>query len=167
MTTHPHPLIEELNEQKRIFQEKAQKIFSKEFKSFFEEFPEIAEIVWAQYTPYFNDGDPCEFSVQAPCAKMKYGAAMEPDVIEHYNESNDDEGYLYACVVRTIQNYTKSKYNPDQRERTQCEEELVAAFDRLSSLVQGMDEVMLDMFNDHVIVRATANGFDVEEYEHE
>jgi hypothetical protein len=27
----------------------------------FEEFPELESFSWTQYTPYFNDGDTCEF----------------------------------------------------------------------------------------------------------
>ena len=27
----------------------------------FEKFPEVAAVSWTQYTPYFNDGDPCTF----------------------------------------------------------------------------------------------------------
>jgi hypothetical protein len=32
-------------------------------QSFFDACPEIESIFWTQYTPYFNDGDSCEFSV--------------------------------------------------------------------------------------------------------
>lgn len=40
--------------------------FSKALKTetdqLFESYPMLQSITWAQYTPYFNDGEPCEFS---------------------------------------------------------------------------------------------------------
>lgn len=33
------------------------------FKELFVEFPELKSFRWTQYAPYFNDGEPCEFSV--------------------------------------------------------------------------------------------------------
>lgn len=32
-------------------------------KQFFDACPEVEAITWTQYTPYFNDGESCEFSV--------------------------------------------------------------------------------------------------------
>lgn len=37
------------------------------FKSFFDSYPEIAEVRWIQYTPDWNDGDVCVFSVGQFC----------------------------------------------------------------------------------------------------
>lgn len=36
------------------------------FKEILEEHPDIVNISWIQYTPYFNDGEPCEWSCQEP-----------------------------------------------------------------------------------------------------
>jgi len=33
------------------------------FKAVFAEYPNLTKLVWTQYTPYFNDGDPCVFNV--------------------------------------------------------------------------------------------------------
>lgn len=39
-------------------------VFSKGVKELFDKYPNhLAQIFWNQYTPYFNDGDPCQFSV--------------------------------------------------------------------------------------------------------
>lgn len=37
--------------------------FGREVKEFFKKFPEARTVSWNQYTPYFNDGDECVFSV--------------------------------------------------------------------------------------------------------
>lgn len=60
--------LEEIIKMKEAFQEKieaegeaAVKTFLKEW---FDQHPEYYGIKWAQYTPYFNDGDTCVFRIQ-------------------------------------------------------------------------------------------------------
>lgn len=43
--------------------DKGKTLLSEALKAIFEEYPQIESISWTQYTPYFNDGDSCEFSV--------------------------------------------------------------------------------------------------------
>lgn len=33
------------------------------FKEWFEKNPTVHGVMWTQYTPYFNDGEPCEFGL--------------------------------------------------------------------------------------------------------
>ncbi len=48
-------------------------------REFFAKFPEARAIRWRQYTPYFNDGDPCNFSVHEPCIKLADSEAEAGD----------------------------------------------------------------------------------------
>lgn len=45
--------------------EELKKIFYKESKKFFQKYNYLKSYGWTQYTPYWNDGDVCEFSVYA------------------------------------------------------------------------------------------------------
>lgn len=38
-------------------------VFQEEIRNIQKQYPEMEGVVWTQYTPYFNDGEPCEFSV--------------------------------------------------------------------------------------------------------
>lgn len=53
--------------QKREYDEAIRRDGEKAFKEFlkewFEKNPEVYGVKWRQYTPYFNDGEPCEFGV--------------------------------------------------------------------------------------------------------
>lgn len=40
------------------------------FRELFEKVPELESVSWTQYTPYFNDGDICEFSCHLYDAKL-------------------------------------------------------------------------------------------------
>lgn len=58
--------------------------FKEESKDLFEQNPDLYSFSWTQYTPYFNDGDACEFS-----AHTEY-----PDVngMDEWGDGNDEEG---------------------------------------------------------------------------
>lgn len=49
------------------------------FSTLFDKYPTLEAIRWEQYTPYFNDGDPCEFSVGEPRFKVANGDEDEGD----------------------------------------------------------------------------------------
>lgn len=54
----------QINELRSQMQEKSKELMKEAFREFFEKYEEPVEcIFWAQYTPYFNDGDACEFRV--------------------------------------------------------------------------------------------------------
>jgi hypothetical protein len=59
--------IDEMNQKisdlQKELTEFSKKGFSEVFREFFDKNPQIENIFWRQYTPYFNDGEPCEFSV--------------------------------------------------------------------------------------------------------
>ena len=59
-------IIEKYSEAKNAFQTEAPGLLKEEFKEFFKKVPEVKVIKWAQYTPYFNDGDACIFGVNEP-----------------------------------------------------------------------------------------------------
>jgi hypothetical protein len=42
---------------------KAKEIFASASKALFAEYADLESFSWTQYTPYFNDGDSCTFSV--------------------------------------------------------------------------------------------------------
>jgi len=46
----------------------AQSALKEAFTEFFEANPDVRLIAWSQYTPYFNDGDVCQFSVNSFCS---------------------------------------------------------------------------------------------------
>jgi len=76
-------------------------------KEFFEKFPEVQFFGWHQYTPGFNDGDPCynsisEYGFIAVDAKDEDGELITWDM-DDFNSSGDaPEGHLtYEQMVGT------------------------------------------------------------------
>ena len=133
-----HPLLVEMDAHRKAFQEKAKAALKDEFRKFFDAHPEVATIKWTQYTPYFNDGEACTFSVHTPAF---YGPG-------DHSEDDDAECYLYDGYE-----YSSSKAPADARQ--------------LAGLVKGLGDAMKDTFGDHSEIVATRNGFDVQDYEHD
>jgi hypothetical protein len=53
----------QLNALKAVMQENSKVLMKEAFREFFEKYDVVDNIFWTQYTPYFNDGESCEFSV--------------------------------------------------------------------------------------------------------
>ncbi len=56
-------LAEQLDELKKLMALAAEAELKIKFLEVFRDFPDIKNFSWTQYTPYFNDGEPCNFSV--------------------------------------------------------------------------------------------------------
>jgi len=56
--------IAEFDAQRVALMNDLKKDFSPMLLPLFQKYPDVKSISWQQYTPYFNDGDSCEFSVR-------------------------------------------------------------------------------------------------------
>lgn len=80
--------FDELNEQIRQareqMREKSEGLVEGVVKIFLDECPEVTGVHWTQYTPYFNDGETCEFNVNSICFHI---LEDEDDEIEPYEST--------------------------------------------------------------------------------
>jgi hypothetical protein len=110
-------------------------------EGFLKDHPSIESLKWRQYTPYFNDGDTCEFHVH--------------DL--EFVGTTGEEGYVtsYEPSVKRIM------------EETGISEADMAALSELADALSANEEVCLAAFGDHVQVIVTRDGIEVEEYSHD
>lgn len=165
LQTEFEQLIADQAELARKFQEKSQALFKSITKEFFEKNPGITAIVWTQYTPYFNDGETCEFSVHEPV----FTNAPDPENIRYEDYEGEEEGVWTATNIKYVL----------ESDRDWCKEtaDLIrekGGVDIKSCTLMGnainsseMEDVMQAMFGDHVKVIATRDGFDVEDHDHD
>jgi hypothetical protein len=132
---------EELQEALR---QEGEKAVVDELRKLFEEFPALKKVGWHQYTPYFNDGDPCYFSVHEPTFKI--GDDDEP---------SDYEGSIWDWE------YAR-RYRPPDRDPLLNERML-----EISRLWQQNPELFEAAFGDHARIVADRNGVHVEQYHHD
>jgi hypothetical protein len=146
-------LIAEQRELKKKFQTEAQAMFKEVTKEFFDKNPAITALVWTQYTPYFNDGDACVFRVN----DVTFTNAPD-DELENVSPWGEYEGDLEDVWVEY---FVKNIPDSNDIDKKSCE--------FVSKMIGSseMEDIMLEMFGDHVKVVATRNGFDVEDYDHD
>lgn len=195
--------------------EKAKLILKQGMASYFEKHGSLVRcITWRQYTPYFNDGESCEFSVHEPVAIM--WPVVETEDEEDDGEYSEDSKYAYyapdfdvkalAERIQVMTHYeadplawSKAKvaernttmlssyrypdnyyitYPPDQYSVEELKLMVVRAShlhpdfkadtDAVLGFIASMDEdVLKELFGDHVQVIITADDTIVEEYSHE
>lgn len=116
------------------------------FKQFFTDHPKVTGIGWTQYTPYFNDGDPCEFGVSDFYYTTKQGVDFEE--VSSFYDDEEEHGFkeTYADAARGEK----------------------AIKEAVSTLARAVDEDIFETaFGDHARIIATPFGFHVTEYSHD
>lgn len=147
-------LLDEQRELQKKFQATAQALFKETTKEFFDKNANITAIVWTQYTPYFNDGDTCEFSVNEPT----FTNAPDPESVRWGEYDGDEEVAADGSEIFAWESWGEP---PEGINVNMCE-----AFGRMIQSSE-MEDVMKAMFGDHVKVVATREGFDVDDYDHD
>lgn len=164
----------EINDIKAKLVEELRPKFTEIFSGLFVKYPDLLGVRWTQYTPHFNDGDACEFGVHELCIKHK-GVKGDCD------EDDDDFGWTwdlpsdYAFDRKWLkEEYDSEKYVTRRKEESasfSSEDaylEFIKDLKAVNAEVQGIPEdVMEDLFGDHVQVTVTREGMEVEGYDHD
>lgn len=121
--------------------------------------PGVEAVRWNQYTPYFNDGEACEFSIYSAYVK----------VIGDEDEEAGDYGDGFRSLYDLFDygsDYTDKKYRQVGGYPGKLIYDALHAFERV--IESGRHDVILnEKFGDPAQVTATKNGFEVEFYEHD
>ena len=159
-------LVSEQVELKRTFQQKATELFKEVTKEFFDKNPGVTAIKWTQYTPYFADGDPCVFGVNEPT--FTNAPLEELEEVSPWGEYEGEDESIWAAEAYTL-NSTNNYYKEQQEQIAQSGGVDIESCSFISKTIcsSEMEDVMYDMFGDHVVVTATREGFEVDEYDHD
>lgn len=122
----------------------------------FSDFPEVKGIVWTQYTPHFNDGDPCEFGINEPRVMLDQQFADAcGDSVYNY----DDESFEFSTY-----NIRKKASKSDTELKLLAIEEKLNEFERF---LNEFSMVVEETYGDGVKVTVTPNGVSVDDYSHD
>lgn len=143
---------QEFLKQKELTIQKFKESFTEVIKDFFELVPSVKKVVWSQYTPYFNDGDTCTFSINAPF----FCNFDDDEFISYYDDSELEDG-----------NWAYEAFTFKYKNLTVVSQEELNLINFLSQLIESNDEFMLDIFGDHQIIVLTPDGIKQEWYEHD
>ncbi|WP_326827412.1 hypothetical protein [Streptomyces sp. NBC_01751] len=129
--------------------------------------PTITEFGWTQYTPYFNDGDVCEFSVG------EIWVRTTEDVDSDEQEFDDYDLTLWAHPSLGRVNY---EYRGEWPNREYVELGYEGPNEKRYRNAKALNEALtsgayenalLDAFGDHALVTVREAGIEVEFYSHD
>lgn len=168
------------DEKKKALIAELQKEFPVMFAEIFAQAPNLKSFGWTQYTPYFNDGDSCEF-----------GTNFSYPYINGANEDYDEEGEIsinpidYATMKTEADvaennalaeefemSWYKGKVNIGDRGLIRNQKYDASAAKAVEAIQEGLrsipEDFFKDMFGDHVKVTMYSDGeIEVEEYSHD
>lgn len=136
-------------------------------KALFEQFPGLLAFEWTQYTPFFNDGDECNFGVNSEgniFIQLSDGTT-HPESLEEFNSGYDEYSYY-----DWRDEYVSGKEPlPDYYSNLKNDLWVFEASKLTSKLVNDIDpDTLRTLFGDHVRITVLRDGtVDVEDYEHE
>lgn len=128
--------------------------------------PTIVEFGWRQWTPYFNDGEPCEFGVSEIWVRTVDDAEDADRYDLEFGSSHPTLGRVRGEWVDDPkthrQTYEITGYEGPDRAR----------YDRAQALNKAIaggafEHVLLDAFGDHARVTVRRTGIEIEFYDHD
>ncbi len=159
-------LFDELFALKKAYDEKlaneGEDALKEAFKELFDKHPRLESVTWVQYTPYFNDGDPCYFSVHDFDASISEPEETEGpgDEDEEEDENDEEDEDLYDDDYSYGERLSALSRSSDPELQ-----KLAEAVSELNGDIP--DDVLESVFGDHCKVTATRDGFEIHEYSHD
>jgi hypothetical protein len=133
-------------------------IFEDFYKYIFEKYPTLESFGWTQYTPYFNDGDTCIFSVNT-------------DYISVNDEYVDESKWSSEVNVLNWGNWNRElKVYEDRVEEPNPNYDpvLTEASNEITNFLGNFDnDFYLSKFGDHAEITVTKSGVDISDYDHD
>lgn len=160
--------IVEYKKTKAAIAEEVKANLAKAFVDFFDQNPLIKVIGWAQYTPYFNDGDACVFSV----GEVNFGMDDKDIGEDPYEYTKIDKPHQYTLdAAAEGTNYAVEAVAKYEALCAEHGEAILNQTDanckELGTLLEQIDDQLEEMFGDGIQVVVTRSGIDTEEYEHD
>jgi hypothetical protein len=139
--------------------------------SFLESHPEVAALRWSQYTPSFNDGDPCTFTMNDIELSLK---PEETDATDTSDEESQGEGADEEEQDEDDEDYEDEDEDEDDEDEDygdfvshyRLRDERPTLSEALARLNRAVDyDIFESAFGDGVEVTATREGFNISEYD--
>ncbi|WP_433612150.1 hypothetical protein ACQP2P_00445 [Dactylosporangium sp. CA-139114] len=123
----------------------------------------IVEFGWTQYTPYFNDGEPCVFRVNPPWFRTPDDPVLDPQLTYELSLRGDEHPTLGGRPFQWADGqYRDLPYVGPDEERYNRARLLSDAFDS-----GAFDDVLLEAFGEHAHITVRRSGITVDRYAHE
>lgn len=145
---------------------------------FLAEHPDIEHIKWDQYTPYFNDGEPCTFSVNEAYVKFNDADVLRSMLDKTYcwetkylgwngNTQKSDHEFIRPLTDEELMGEGGDNEDGFFSSYSINDKGLSADISKLNTMLHKAEDILEMVFGDHVTVTAGRDKIDTEEYDHE
>ena len=157
--------LKEYADHKKRFIEKILASLNDAFREFFEKVgDDITCITWNQFTPYFNDGAACVFSVND--VYFSNVPLSQIDDITDWGEYDGELDEVFSVLISEIK--TNERGFRVKIPLGLSQETIQACID-IDDVISDvyMKEILESVFGDHVVVRVTKSGIHTSEFDHD
>lgn len=138
-----------ITEVRKTMKDMAKGLFNEISAEIFKENPNLQSFSWIEYTPYWNDGDICQFSAHTHTVTFK----TDEGRVVKFNENTGE------CTDSDDMKLNSDDYQKDINSLTKKVSKFLSVFEA---------EDLEMLFGDHVQVTVYAGGIiETEEYDHE
>lgn len=129
---------------------------------------DVTKAFWSQYTPYFNDGAACEFSVNGLQIQLSKDEGNEYDEGTYFTDKTVAELKEEIANPKYSWSLESAKTVLELIEKEPEYYKISDAYNKISRVFNSIhDDIFLYAFGDHVIITLTPDGnFDVDGYDH-
>ena len=147
---------------------KAEKTASKEImdilKKMMTDNPLITGVMWQQYTPSFNDGEPCVFTINGPFIKFDDKVSRAGDKDTEDDESEMAKGYLDSSY-EIDDDFFDNAADIFNFKEIKALKATVKDVHKVHEHLEAMDACLQEMFGNGVQVFVTKDGVETEDYD--
>ena len=161
-------IVSKLNDLKLAYIETARQMFTDGTAELFKEHPLLDSFGFTAYSPYFNDGDPCTFSIHCDVDYGMYINGFSNDDSDYADkeggqgefESREKDEYIWNRKSRY--DYSNGYHN---RVKIDGEPEIDSMITAVSEFVNSFPEdIWEEMIGNHVMVRIAPDGIETADY---
>lgn len=142
----------ELLKMKEEMQAKMKAQLDATVKNFFKVVPKMKAITWVQYSPYFNDGDECIFHVRSVSVLN-----FVPQYVSRYYADDLDDDDNESIIIDDCSNFNDNLLSAEE----------IEACTAMQNFISNNEDLMYDLYGNHVSIRITENGAEVSDYDHD
>ena len=175
-------LNKEMDKLRNEMTKESKKAFKIGIKELFNQYTDLNNFAWAQYTPYFNDGDECTFGAYTESVYINDDSdAYYPGELESFLDEINNKEKTIKKLRKEIEDSTNDKFESSwikeynerkiQRIESANPEEIKKQAKMIKVIVDFLQlidsDTLRDMFGDHVMVTVSRDGIETTEYEHD
>lgn len=153
MVTKMESFVKKIEELNKELKEGFKDALKESSDALFLKYPKLESFSWTQYTPYFNDGEPCEFGIN----EEPYSLIFNNVDIGEYSDNDS----VYSWKTESLSEFGKTLFT-NLQEYQELKGDVVNFIDDLTK----MESTVRSLLGEGLVV-VSRDGVEVEDYDHD